>query len=101
MDCFVFPSLYEGLGIVLIEAQCNGLTCLCSDEIPEEARMSSLFKKIKLDDQEEWIKNICKFDNHKRCDFKNEIIEKGYEIKNESNLIEKEYIKLFMEGQKI
>ena len=28
MDMFVFPSLYEGLGMVLVEAQINGLPCL-------------------------------------------------------------------------
>lgn len=37
MDVFVFPSLYEGLGLVLIEAQASGLPCVISDVIPEEA----------------------------------------------------------------
>ena len=36
-DCFVFPSLFEGLGIVLIEAQASGLPCFASDAIPAEA----------------------------------------------------------------
>ena len=36
-DVFFFPSLFEGLGIVLIEAQANGLPIVCSDAIPQEA----------------------------------------------------------------
>ena len=37
MDVFLFPSLYEGLGLVLIEAQAAGLISVVSDVIPEEA----------------------------------------------------------------
>jgi len=37
MDVFLFPSLYEGLGLVLIEAQAAGLSCIFSDVVPEEA----------------------------------------------------------------
>lgn len=36
-DVFIFPSLYEGLGIVLIEAQAAGLKCVVSKHIPHEA----------------------------------------------------------------
>ncbi len=37
MDVLLFPSLYEGLGIVLLEAQAAGVPYVCSDVIPEEA----------------------------------------------------------------
>jgi glycosyltransferase involved in cell wall biosynthesis len=37
MDVFVFPSLHEGLGLVLVEAQATGLPCLIADRVPREA----------------------------------------------------------------
>jgi glycosyltransferase involved in cell wall biosynthesis len=37
MDVFVFPSRYEGLGLVAIEAQAAGLPCVLSSEVPDEA----------------------------------------------------------------
>ena len=37
MDKFVFPSNYEGLGIVLIEAQKIGLECIISHVVPDAA----------------------------------------------------------------
>lgn len=37
MDVFVFPSKYEGLGIVLVEAQVSGLKCVVSEAVPHEA----------------------------------------------------------------
>lgn len=37
MDVFLFPSLFEGLPFTLLEAQANGLPCVISDSITEEA----------------------------------------------------------------
>ncbi len=36
MDLFLFPSLYEGLGLCVMEAQAAGLRCLISDTVPDE-----------------------------------------------------------------
>lgn len=37
MDVLVFPSKYEGLPLTLVEAQCNGLSCVISDKVPEDS----------------------------------------------------------------
>ncbi|MDV3427266.1 MAG: glycosyltransferase family 1 protein, partial [Bacillota bacterium] len=48
MDVFVFPSLFGGLGTALIEAQANGLPCIVSDSIPDDAIITDLIKTISL-----------------------------------------------------
>lgn len=60
-DLFLFPSLFEGLGIVLIEAQATGLKSLVSSNIPKEVDMElELLKFIDLDNEEKWINEISK-----------------------------------------
>lgn len=49
MNVFLFPSLFEGLGIVLIEAQCSGLYCLASSNCPKDSRISNHIKYLDLD----------------------------------------------------
>jgi glycosyltransferase involved in cell wall biosynthesis len=50
MDCLLFPSSYEGLGLVLWEAQAAGLGCVISDTIPEEATVApKLVRRLPLD----------------------------------------------------
>ena len=50
-DMFVFPSLHEGLGIVVIEAQASGLPCIVSDAVPQDADMEvGLLHMLRLQD---------------------------------------------------
>lgn len=59
MDVFVFPSYYEGLGIVLIEAQKVGLRCVVSDTVPIYVEISNLIKWRSLkDDITAWVDNV-------------------------------------------
>ena len=48
MDCFVLPSLYEGLPVVGVEAQINGLNCYFSDTITKEVKISENVKFLSL-----------------------------------------------------
>ena len=59
MDVFVFPSIHEGLGIVAIEAQANGLPVIESLNVPPETIISNKIVRIGLDDINLWINSIC------------------------------------------
>jgi glycosyltransferase involved in cell wall biosynthesis len=49
MDAFLFPSLYEGLGLVLVEAQASGLPCVFTSSLPEEVDIvDSLMHRLEL-----------------------------------------------------
>lgn len=92
MDLFLFPSTVEGLGIALIEAQANGLKCIVSENIPEEAKISENVLTVKLSDEREWINEIINIDKtRKNCE--EQINNYGYNIKKMVNELQMEYIK--------
>lgn len=46
MDVFMLPSLYEGVPLVLVEAQANGLPCVAAEGVPEEAALTPLVRRL-------------------------------------------------------
>lgn len=59
MDFFVFPSIHEGLGLVLVEAQLAGLECFVSSDVPSEACVSDRFHPISLSvPASDWVAEI-------------------------------------------
>lgn len=82
MDVFAFPSLYEGLGIVLIEAQASGLPCCVSDSVSQEAILTKLIQQRPLRDGAlAWAKWILSRKDEPRHDTTAEIRQAGYDIR--------------------
>lgn len=99
MDVFVFPSLYEGLGIVAIEAQASGLPCIISDEVPEEAIVTELVRRLPLsEDAGIWASEIDKVVNVKRTNQEECIKQKGYDILSNTKWLEEFYLKVYSEN---
>lgn len=59
MDLFLFPSLFEGLPVVLVEAQAAGLKCIVSNTITKETDVTGRISYLSLNDSsEEWARYI-------------------------------------------
>lgn len=86
MDVFVFPSLYEGLGLVLIEAQAAGLPCIFTDTIPKEADLvTPLIHRLSLQQPaNQWAKTVlatrAKLDSIDRLDALNIVSQSVFNI---------------------
>lgn len=96
MDIFLFPSIFEGLGIVAIEAQAAGLQCFVSKSIPKEAFITDLIKCISLNESaEKWAEEVNQLDhNYFRRDTSKEINEAGYDIQKTAKMLEELYSRL-------
>lgn len=93
MDILVFPSVFEGLGLVLIEAQAAGLPCFTSDVVPQTTKVSDNIEYLSLNkDSEEWANTIFNYSyaQERNCDdlIKN-LQTKGFDISEQAkNFVE-------------
>lgn len=91
MDLYCLPSLFEGLPIVLVEAQTSGLPCLVSNTITEEAKITNNTVYLPLV-EDEWVKSVELFSQgYERYNTTAEIQVAGFDIRQQIKVIEKEY----------
>lgn len=82
IDVFVFPSCYEGLGIVAIEAQAAGLPCLISDKVPIECKKTDLVQQLSLTlPVQKWAEAAIASTKVTRNNTFTKIKQAGYDIK--------------------
>ena len=92
MDVFVFPSLYEGLPVTLVEVQASGLSCLISDKVPIECKMTEAVQQIALTDSPEiWAERAIDAAKTPRKNTYEEIKAAGYDIVENAKRLQKMY----------
>lgn len=93
MDFFIFPSSYEGLGLVAIEAQAVGLPCLLSTGCPLESKVTDLVDFARLDSGvKPWVDKIIIKKNLIRAKYNGEVKEAGYSLSDLKKQIEIMYL---------
>jgi glycosyltransferase involved in cell wall biosynthesis len=85
MNLFILPSISEGLGLVLLEAQASQIPCLVSEAIQPEVDLGvNLINKINLScGKEEWARkafDIIEKNNNKSINIVNAVKEKKYDL---------------------
>ena len=95
-DIFLMPSLYEGLPIVGIEAQSEGLQCLFSNNIDKQILITNRANMISLDEGKDyWAKEIKRLsssiDENNRHEYANIVENNGYGIKSAIRILEELY----------
>ncbi len=68
MDVFAFPSIYEGLPGVMVEAQASGLECLMSDTITTDVCVSDRLKTLGINDESIWTKALNELVSGRKAD---------------------------------
>jgi len=93
MDVFLFPSLWEGLPVTLVEAQAAGLPCLVSDTITKDADISDLIHRLPLGDVSKWAD--LALSPLVRHDVSKEIKASGFDIKDSAKFLTTFYQKIY------
>ena len=80
MDVFVFPSLYEGMPLSILEVQANGLPCVISDTVPPDVFLTDLIHPLSLNgSKDKWIETILSVKRNNSKNYPQELKNAGFD----------------------
>ncbi len=88
MDVFCLPSFYEGLPVVALEAQANGLPCLFSDRMTKEVVLTPGARQLSIENPEPWVKAVQEAQRQNTC-----ALPERYDIAFEGEILKNFYVK--------
>lgn len=92
MDVFAFPSVFEGLGIVAIEAQANGLPLVCSQHVPREAFVTPTAEQLTLEaGAKAWATKLLER-RDQRGDYLDCLRKAGFAVEDVAHLVQQSYL---------
>ena len=81
MDVFVFPSLFEGLPLSILEVQANGLPCVISDGVPEDVFLTDLIRPMSLkQDKGAWLDAILAAQRGDTGKYNRQLLDSDYAV---------------------
>lgn len=93
-DIFILPSFFEGLPVVGVEAQCNGIKCLFANNITKEIQVTNLISYLNLD-IDTWVKTLCDIDiYYDKKNYYKIVKNTNFNIKKLAKKMQKKYIEM-------
>lgn len=89
MDVFLLPSIFEGFGMVLIEAQASGTPCIASANVPIDAKVTEGIEFLSIEESpKKWAEKTIEMSKNRISNPIDSIKSFGYDIKDEAKRVE-------------